>query len=1051
MALRNPTRLLFALLLAAGAPAAERYVQASAAAGGDGSAARPYTRIQTAVTAAQPGDTVWIRAGTYREEITVAKVATAAAPLTIAGFPGERPLLLGSERATGWQPHAGATWRIANWPHDSQQVIVDGVPLQQIGLPRGLGTGIEVDGTRMITPVGSGLADLRPGSFWYDAATRTLYAWLADSGDPNARQIEASARKRILFLGASRHVRIANLSFRHTSGTATGTGGVGVELGDDCTLSDSDVRFCDFAGVNLGWRRTGMRVERVLVADNGCVGINGSASYGFRVDGCELSRNNSRGFNVQWHAGGAKLTSKAHGVFERCLVAGNRGQGIWFDYANGGQPIAVRGCDVTGNVERGGGIMVECSRNVVIEGCVIRGNDLRGVYIASSDQVDVVGNTFWGNRGDTALDISGMPRTGATLTAVRALNNLFVDNLGKRDLMVLQENGTDIVGLRLDHNVFHRGGGTPLLWYGLDGRSGWRGTTYTSLPAWCAATPHDDASLQGDARLRDAAAGDWRLRADSIAVDRGYPCVASVDFLGRARVVGDAVDIGACEEASPRLGAPAAATGVVGQPFSWRIDASCGPQSYSATPLPPGLTLDASSGVISGVPTAGGVTAVRIAAVNSDGEAAALLTLTIDGPPTVSAWATPAAVSGTTATLSASASDDGGVPSCRWSQLSGPAAAIADATALESAVRFSAAGAHVFAVTVTDARGLTAQATVEVAVSATPNAIAVAPGTVTLPLRGVASLGAAVTDQFGAPMPGAAVTWSVDGGGSVDGQGRFTAGDAAGAWTATASSGGAHGGIVITVEDRLPTVMLTAPGDGSSVTAPATVMLAATAADDGGTVRVEFLVDDVVVGTVAAPPYAWSWPATVGTHRVAARAIDARGQSALSTTASITVARALLSAKVNFQPAGSAAVPGYRVDSGLAFGDRGGASYGWDRATPDARDRGVHPDQRYDTCVLMQAAANPTARWELALPAGTYRVRVVCGDPAFFDGRFALDAEGVRCVEGVVSRTEPFREGTVTVTVRDGRLTLSNATGSYNTKLCFVEVEEVPTAPAGNG
>ena len=51
--------------------------------------------------------------------------------------------------------------------------------------------------------------------------------------------------------------------------------------------------------------------------------------------------------------------------------------------------------------------------------------------------------------------------------------------------------------------------------------------------------------------------------------------------------------------------------------------------TFSASPLPPGLSLDASSGLISGTPSRAGVTSIVMDATNSAGTFSRTLTLTV--------------------------------------------------------------------------------------------------------------------------------------------------------------------------------------------------------------------------------------------------------------------------------------------------------------------------------------------------------------------------------------------------------------------------------------
>jgi glucose/arabinose dehydrogenase len=148
--------------------------------------------------------------------------------------------------------------------------------------------------------------------------------------------------------------------------------------------------------------------------------------------------------------------------------------------------------------------------------------------------------------------------------------------------------------------------------------------------------------------------------------------------------------------------------------------------------------------------------------------------------------------------------------------------------------------------------------------------------------------------------------------------------------------------------------------------------------------------------------------------------------------------------RVNFQLNAAPVPAGYLKDGGHAYGDRGnGRTYGWNiDNTAQMRDRnsGLSPDQRYDTLAYMQRPANPDAVWEIAVPNGTYQVHAVAGDPSYFNITYRIAIEGVVVVNGTSNSATRWIDGTSTVTVTDGRLTLRSAAGATANKICFVEI-----------
>ena len=141
--------------------------------------------------------------------------------------------------------------------------------------------------------------------------------------------------------------------------------------------------------------------------------------------------------------------------------------------------------------------------------------------------------------------------------------------------------------------------------------------------------------------------------------------------------------------------------------------------------------------------------------------------------------------------------------------------------------------------------------------------------------------------------------------------------------------------------------------------------------------------------------------------------------------------------RINFQPLGAAVPRGYVPDTGLTFAAQDGLSFGWNAAHTDVtRDRGINSNQLLDTlCHFHEGAV-----WELALPNGTYNVLASVGDP-MLPSTYTLIVEGVTYWQGRAISANHFLSNTASITIADGRLTLSQGSASeLATRINFVEV-----------
>ncbi len=92
--------------------ATDFYVAANGLLTNPGTLQQPFLRVQQAADIMQPGDTCHVRAGTYREWIRPMRGGTSeTARITYKAYPGERPVIKGSERITNWVAESENVWR----------------------------------------------------------------------------------------------------------------------------------------------------------------------------------------------------------------------------------------------------------------------------------------------------------------------------------------------------------------------------------------------------------------------------------------------------------------------------------------------------------------------------------------------------------------------------------------------------------------------------------------------------------------------------------------------------------------------------------------------------------------------------------------------------------------------------------------------------------------------------------------------------------------------------------------------------------------------------
>jgi glucose/arabinose dehydrogenase/PKD repeat protein len=399
--------------------------------------------------------------------------------------------------------------------------------------------------------------------------------------------------------------------------------------------------------------------------------------------------------------------------------------------------------------------------------------------------------------------------------------------------------------------------------------------------------------------------------------------------------------------------------------------------------------------------------------------------------------------------------DGDAIASYRWDF--GDGSAVSTTTSATTTHSY-AAGDFNARLTVTDSRGLASTSAAQVAISAgnTPPTIRItSPAASKLFAVGEhITLTAAASDAEDGTLAGASITWNV-----LRHHAEHTHPWFSGTGASVVIDGAAPEDLAAAMSSYLEIQVTATDSDGLSTTVsqdlnPRKVNLTFASSPNGMRLELDTTTIIQAMQTVVVSWQGWGLrvnaPAQAGqvwaswSDGGAADHVLTTPANATTYTATFVAGTPGFAAKVSFRPAASAVPAGYVGDAGAAYGARGGGlTYGWNgdnSAATRERNSAASPDELRDGLIHLQKPELPNAQWEIAVPNGTYDVHVVSGDPDHFDSVFRTNVEGVPVVSGTPTTGHRYVEGTATVTVNDGKLTLSNGSGASNNKLNFVEL-----------
>jgi len=462
-----------------------------------GTEGSPFLTISRAADLAQPGDTVLVHPGVYREHVAPARGGEEGRPITYQAAPGGHAAVRGS---AVWSP---------DWRADRERpgvftgaldpALVGGFnpyAVREICLPgrKTLGQ-VFVDGVPLTEVDDEADLRARPGTWRASPEGDALAVHFPLGASPGVSRVEVTVRAHVFSARARGlgHIHLRGLTFEHCANQGAGgfwetdgtqAGAVSCRAGHHWVIAGCVIRHAKSIGLDcggeggreradgpplapdqVGWHR----IQNNTVSDNGECGITGLGQTGTQVLGNVVERNNCLGYGCVEEAG-IKFHYFYDGLIAGNLVRDNDGAGIWLDNVwygtrvtrnvvlnNFGQGVFVEmgdgPCLVDTNVvaytRAGDGIYTHDSSGVTVAHNLLHANSHFGVYMRTVTERDVLTAT-----GESA-------RVGTSRQVVR--NNVFVDNYrGHLCLPLPGERGRDNVS---DHNLFV--GGTQWQWEAL--------------------------------------------------------------------------------------------------------------------------------------------------------------------------------------------------------------------------------------------------------------------------------------------------------------------------------------------------------------------------------------------------------------------------------------------------------------------------------------------------------------------------------------------------------------------------------------------------------
>ena len=234
----------------------------------DGSEARPFRSIMTAVELAEPGDVITVHEGTYRERVNPLRGGLSDSErITFQAAPGEEVLIKGSEVIKGWVKEQDDTWKVVI----PNSFFGDFNPYQDTIYGDWFGrrgrkhhTGAVYLNEHWLIEAPTLDEVLQPADetlLWHsrvDDTNTTIWAQFKDA-DPNQAEVEINVRQTVFYpeQPGINYITVRGFTMMHAATpwappTAEQIGLIGTHWSKGWIIENNDIRYSKCVGITLG-------------------------------------------------------------------------------------------------------------------------------------------------------------------------------------------------------------------------------------------------------------------------------------------------------------------------------------------------------------------------------------------------------------------------------------------------------------------------------------------------------------------------------------------------------------------------------------------------------------------------------------------------------------------------------------------------------------------------------------------------------------------------------------------------------------------------------